>query len=85
MQKISAFVAGKVSKIFAIENALQTKNEFLCIAFEKSYFLRHLTITIALISLILEIGYTWYENSVFFPKSTFYKFFSKGKQPQNLL
>ena len=31
------FLAGVVSKIFAIENALQSKNQFLRNAFEKSY------------------------------------------------
>ena len=41
------FLAGVVSKIFAIENALQTKNQFLCNAFEKNYLLRHLKTTIA--------------------------------------
>ena len=41
------FLAGVVSKIFATENALQSKNQFLRDAFRKSYLLRNLTITIA--------------------------------------
>ena len=64
-------------KIFAIKNALQSKNQFLRDAFGKSYLLRHLIITIAHKYLILEIGYAYYAHSVFLPKSTFYKFFSK--------
>ena len=43
-----------VSKIFAIENALQSKNQFLRNAFGKSYLLRSLTIAIAHKNLILE-------------------------------
>ena len=34
--------------------------------------------TIAHNNLILEIGYTYNANSVFLPRSTFYKFFSEG-------
>ena len=78
------FLAGVVSKIFAIENALQSKNQFLRNAFGKSYLLRHLTKTIARKNVILEIGSTYYPNSMFLPRSTFYNFFSKSKQPQNL-
>ena len=50
-----------------------------------SYLLRHLTITISHKNLILDLGYTYYENSVFLPKSTYYKCSSKGLQPQNLM
>ena len=80
--KIFGFLAGVVSKIFAIKNALQSKNQFLRSAFEESYLLCHLIVHK---NLILEIGYMYYANSVFLPKSTFYKFCSLGKQPQNLL
>ena len=45
-------------QILAVENALQSKTEFLRDAFGKRYLLRHLTKTIARKSLILEIGYT---------------------------
>ena len=62
------FLAGVVSKIFAIENALQSKNQFLRNPFGKSYLLRHLTTTIAHKNLLLEIGYTYYANSVFLPR-----------------
>ena len=64
-------------QILAVENALQSKTEFLRDAFGKRYLLRHLTKTIARKSLILEIGYTitqiqcfWQEVHVinFFPK-----------------
>ena len=41
------FLADVVSKIFAIENALESKDQFLRNAFEESYLLRHLTTTIA--------------------------------------
>ena len=41
------FFIGVVSKMFAIENPLQSKNQFLCNAFEKNCLLRHLTIAIA--------------------------------------
>ena len=78
------FLAGVVSKIFAIENALQSKNQFLRDALGKSYSLSNLTTTIAYKNLILEIGYTYYTNLVFLPRSTSYKFFPKI-QPQNLL
>ena len=67
--------------MFAIENGLQ----LIAYTFGKSFLLRHFTITIAHKNLILEIGYTYYANSVFLPESTFYNFFSSGKQPQNLL
>ena len=77
-------LAGVVSKIFMIENSLQPKSQFLHNAFGKSYLLCHFTMKIAHKNLILEIGYTYYANSAFWPKSTFYKIFSKGKQPQNL-
>ena len=69
------FLAGVVSKIFAIESALQPNNQFLRNAPEKSYLLRHLTITIAYKNLILEIGYTHYANSVFLQRSIFCRFF----------
>ena len=36
-------------------------------------------------NLILEIGGKHHANSVFLPRSIFYKFFSSNKQPQNLL
>ena len=79
------FLAGVVSKMFTIENALQLKNQFLRNPFGKSCLLHHLTITIAHKNLILEIEYTSYANSVSLPSSkTLYKFFSKGKQLQNL-
>ena len=71
------FLAGVFSKIFATENALQSKTQFLRDAFRKSYLLRNLTITIAHKNLLLEIGYTYYTNSVFLPRSTFYNFFPK--------
>ena len=83
--KSFGFLAGVVSKIFAVENSLQSKNQFLGNAFGKSNLLRHFTITIAHKNLIFEIGCTYYANSVFLPRSTFYKFFSKSKQPQHLL
>ena len=38
------FLAGVVSKIFTIENALQSKNQFLRDAFGSGYLLRQLTI-----------------------------------------
>ena len=41
-------LAGVVSKIIAIENALQSNNQFLHNAFGKSYLLRHVAVTIAL-------------------------------------
>ena len=66
-----------VSKIFAIENAWQSKDRFLRYAYRKSYLLRHLTTTIAHKNLILEIGYTYYAISRFLPKSTVYNFFPK--------
>ena len=72
---VISFLAGVVSKIFAIENALQSKIHFLRNVFEKSYLLRHLTIAIAHKNLILEIGYTYYANSLFLPRSTFYNCF----------
>ena len=75
LQKIFSFLAGVVSNIFAIENALQLKIHFLSNVFEKSYLLRHLTIAIAHKNLILEIGYTYYANSLFLPRSIFYNFF----------
>ena len=56
-EKYFDFLAGVVSKIFAIENALQSKHQFLRNAFGKSYLLRHRTITIALNNLNLQIGY----------------------------
>ena len=46
---------------------------------------RNLTITIVRKNLILKIGYMYYTNSVFMPRSIFYKFFPENKQPQNLL
>ena len=49
------FPAGVVSKIFAIENALQPKNLFLHNAFEKSCLSRHLNITITHKNLIHEV------------------------------
>ena len=61
-----------VSKIFAIVNALQSKNHALRNAFEKSP-----TITIAHKNLILEIGYTYYGNSLFLPRIQFTHFFPK--------
>ena len=54
-----------------------SKNHFLRNGFGKSYLLRHLTITTALKNLILERGYTYYTNSEFLPRSTFYNFFPK--------
>ena len=72
------FRAGIVFKIFAIESALQTKNQFLRNAFGKSYLLRHHSITIVLKNLVLEIGYTYYANSVFSLRSAFYNFFLKA-------
>ena len=45
--------------MFAIENAFQSKNQFLRDAVGKSYLLRHLTITITHQNLILEIGHTY--------------------------
>ena len=83
--KYFGFLIGVIFKIFAIKDALQSKNEVLCNAFEKSYLLRHFAKTIAHKNLILEIGYTYYGNSVLLPRSTFNKLFSKGKQLQNLL
>ena len=71
---------GVVSKIFTIENALQSKNQFLRNPFGKSYFLRHLTITIAHKNLILEIRYTVriMQIQCFCQEgSTFYIFFPK--------
>ena len=53
-----SILADEVSKTFVIENALQSKNQFLRNAFGKSCLFRHLTITIAQKNLILEIGYT---------------------------
>ena len=79
------FLAGVVSKIFAIENALQSKYQFLRNVCGKSCYLRHLTITIVHENLILETVHTYYVNSVFLPRSIFYNFFSKNKQPQNVL
>ena len=70
------FLAGVVSQIIAIENSLQSKNQFFRNAFEMSYLLRHFTITIEHKNLIPEIGYTC-ANSVFLPSSSqhFTKFF----------
>ena len=79
------FLAGAVSKIFAIENALQSKNQFLRNAFRKSCLCRHLTITIAHKNLILEIVHSYYANSMFFSKKYISQIFFKDKQPQNLL
>ena len=45
--KIFGFLADVVFKIFAIENALKSKDQFLRNAFGESYLLRHLTITFA--------------------------------------
>ena len=75
--KVFGILASVVSKIFAVENGLQSKNQFLPNTLRKSYLLHHLTVTIAHKNLILEIGYTYYANSVFLPKSTFYNFFPK--------
>ena len=72
-----SFLACIVSNIFAIENALQSKHHFTHNAFEQSYLLRHLTITITHKNLILEIGYMYNANSAFLPRSTFYIFFPK--------
>ena len=58
------FLADVVSKIFPMENALQSKNRLSRAAFGKSYLLRHLTITIAHKNSILKIRYTYYANSV---------------------
>ena len=58
------FLADVVSKIFPIENALQSKNRFSRDAFGKTYLLRHLTITIAHKNSILKIRYTYYVNLV---------------------
>ena len=59
-EDLLAFITfAKKFKIFAIENALQPKNQFLRDAFGKSYLLRHFTITIVLKNLILEIGYRY--------------------------
>ena len=58
------FLANLVSKIFSIANALQSKNRFLHDPFEKSYLLRHLTITIAHKNSILKKKYTYYANLV---------------------
>ena len=55
---------GVVSKIFAVENALQSNNQFLHNTFGKSYLLRHVTITIAHKDIILKKGYTYSANSV---------------------
>ena len=63
--------------MFAVENGLQSKNQFLHNALEKSYLLRQLTVTIAYKNLILEKENTYNANSVFLPKSTFYNFFPK--------
>ena len=52
------YLAGVVSKIFANENALQSKKQLWRDAFGKSYLLRNLTITVAHNNVILEIGYT---------------------------
>ena len=76
-----SFLADEVSKTFAIKNALQSKNQFLRNAFGKSYLFCHLTITIARKNLIPEIGYMFYADSVFSPRTALYKFFSKDKQP----
>ena len=72
-----SFLAGVVSKTFAIENALQSKNQFLSNAFGKSYLLRHLTMTNAHKNFIIEIGYTYYASSVFLLKNIFPNFFPK--------
>ena len=55
LAKNFGFLANVVSKIFAIKNALQSKDQFLRNAFGESYLLRHLTITIAHKNLILEL------------------------------
>ena len=79
------FLAGIVFKIFAIENALQSKINFWRDAFGKSYLLRHLIITIARKNLVLEIGCTYYENFSVFAEKYILQLFSKGKQHQNLM
>ena len=43
LAKKCGLLAGVVSKIIAIENALQSKNQFLRNPFGKSYLLHHLT------------------------------------------
>ena len=50
------FLAGVVSETFVIENALQSKTQFLHNPCGKSYLLCHRTLTIAHKNLILEIA-----------------------------
>ena len=53
------------------------KNHVLRNAFEKSYLLGQLTITIVHENLIFEIGYTYYTNLLFLPSIHFTHFFLK--------
>ena len=70
-----SFLAGVVSKIFVIESALPSKNQFLRNAFGKSYLLHHNFVTIVHKNLVLEIGYMYYANSVFFSKKCILQIF----------
>ena len=86
------FLAGVVSQIFAIDNALKSRNQFLRDALEKSYRIiiimspynnnraQKLDSRNRIYTVIHVLA-----NSVFLPRSTLYKFYFKGKQFQNLL